>query len=604
MAKFSLNVTAPGVFIIPPETVGDPIARAPSHYLFQGLEVEYSGPGANYGGGISIGLGPDGSTKARQHWQAPHTIVVDRCWIHGVPYESWFNAHALIQGIRSDGRNIFIKDSLINELHMDPTDHGHGETHAVFSSNGAGPLYMFNNRVEAAIGSLTGGEAPWIAGLIHAGGFYFGNEYTQNPAHWHWRDWNPPDLDSSQPCYDGSHWESKAHSSTSYTCRGGAWQRTAEVRVKRDWHKNGWECKNCRLATAEGNYIHDLMDDTYSQGQHGTAFLLNHVDPPVGARWARFEHVRLLNNRVRRTGEGVVFSTYGGTAHFRDPNNIAVDNLLMENIAHPTVAPIGLDGPGGAQVVLDTAASSITVQNVTSIKAGTGGMSVRLGNINRDIIFRDNILTWSGTGFYANGAAGLYGQGCSQILPGLRGAVYFSHWALVDTASASPSWSLNYERCPDPKYRINSWAEVAFVDFKGGEGGDYRLCTGSTHGAGGCTGASPLAFVSSKRGPIGADMQRVEWATAGTTKGLADLGWWEFQLRRTHPNEIRYTSYDTASCSGSVKDKTGYEVHSWTDGGGANRDRTTIPQIVQAGLYTVRVTCTDGRWREQEMRVY
>lgn len=603
LAKINLVSTGSGVLIVPPDTTGNTANPVPSHYLLQGLDITYTGNAAVYGGGVSIGLAQDGSTKARQIWQSPRSIIVDRCWIHGLPFSSWTGVHALIQGVRADGSDITVKNSLIEDLHMDPAAHGHGETHAVFASNGIGPMYVYNNHLEAAIGSITGGEWTWLPGLVHVGSFYFGNEYTQKPERWHWIDYSAPGLTAGQPCENGAFYQEMFAPQNKYKCVDGAWQSTTETRARRDWNKNAWECKNCRLAVVEGNYIHDIIDDYSSQFQHGHSFLLNHVDAPTGSVWARFEYVKIFNNRARRVGQGVVMSTYGGKIHYRDPSHIYVDNNLFEGVSYATVAPAGAD-LGRTQLVLDTPSSEVSVTRMTSITSITTGTAVRLGSAIRNIEMRDNIFGWGSSGYYANGAASLYGQGCSQILPGLQGARYFSNWGFVNTASQGDNWwNFYYSSCPDPKSKLATWADVKFVNYNDGDNGDYRLCTGAGTPSPACTSASSWAHASSTGGPLGADIQVINWATAGVQEGTPDFHWWQFQIRRADQGEIRYTAYDSGACGGTVKDAGGGTAHAWTDNGGG-LDRSSTPPTLNPGIYTARVTCTGGRWREESVKVF
>lgn len=187
--------SSPGVVIVPPETTGTLGTAVASHYLLQGLELHYSGEGRNAGGAMNIGLHTDGSTKARAYWQSPHTIILDRVWTHGNDTETWITAsstHANQNGVRVDGRNITVKNSLVNHNNMDGVDHGQAESHGLAGSNMPGPLRVLNSKFDGAITSLIGGEWTWIPGLVATGAEFFGNEYTRNPLSWHWLEWATP----------------------------------------------------------------------------------------------------------------------------------------------------------------------------------------------------------------------------------------------------------------------------------------------------------------------------------------------------------------------------------------------------------------------------
>lgn len=594
-----------GVIAALPEITGNPASRSSSHYILQGLDLQMINEGASYGGAVSIGLHTDGATKARQHWQQPNTIVVDRCWLHGVPYSSWsVNAsttHALVNGIRVDGRNITVKNSVINELQMDGVQHGHGETHGVFASNGTGALYVINNHIEGAIGSILGGEAPWISGLIHTGSWWYGNEYAQDPASFHWLDWNAPGLDTTLPCLTGSYYETKP-SGEKYLCVGGAWQATNDTRVRRNWHKNGWECKSCRAAFVDGLIVHDFMVDASSQSQLGHAILLNNVDVGIGAPHSRFEYATIQNVRARRVGQGIIISGSGATGYV-PPNHITIRNVLMDGIAHPTVQYGGIDAPGGTQLAIDQPMQTTRIEKITSLTYGARGQAVRFGDQSKGLVLRDLLMTWGVVGFKLNFAG--YQEGCPSVTTTASiDGFDWRNWALINEGN-SGQWNFLYSGCPGPKQVLANFAAVRFVKVdNGGNNGDYRLCSGAGVPSAQCTGASPLLTAGSDGGPLGADTQQIEWATTGIESGTPDFAWTEFKIRRADKNQIRYTSYNDQVCSGTIKNSAAAVVHTWSDEGGPNRDRITAPPSLSPGIYDVRVTCDGGRWREGTLKYF
>jgi hypothetical protein len=298
---------------------------------------------------------------------------------------------------------------------------------------------------------------------------------------------------------------------------------------------------------------------------------------------------------VRRTGQGLAIGRLG--TPLVEINNIRFENNLLENVGHSAVDPDGFDDPGGAHI--DSALMNrVSIRRNTWIygkNSGAGGMAFRNSGPQRDLAFEDNISTGR---LYGNGPA--FGEGCQLFLQNTAGTVYVRNIGLIRD---NDNWSLFYGSCNAVR-RVATLADVRFVNANGGENGDYRLCTGSGVPDAACTGASPWSAAGSDGGPIGADAQVVAWATAGVEAGAADLGWWQFRIRRADKHEVRYTAYDVAPCSGMIIDTEKSVVHSWNDEGGPGRDRATALPTLPVGAYKVRVTCAGGRWREDHIRVY
>jgi hypothetical protein len=613
--RFTLTGSQPGVIIVPPEITGIPGRRPPSHYILRGLEL-YSnsinpgitGVGGNYGGVVNIGLYNDGFWKANKNTGLPHTVTVDRCYLHGQLHSSWTRPHMVAYGVRADGNNITVKNSYIADLHRDHIDWGHGETAAIFGSNGQGPWYITNNHIDAAIGSLAGGEHPWVAGAIFTGYFAFGNNYTRDPNVWTFHDGASPGINVAEPCVSGAYYKELTDGLGTYDCMGGTWVAGA-ARAKMDWTKNGWECKNCRLAVAEGNYVHDIPD-TWHGNQHGHAFLINNVDPDTGNAnypYARPEHGIIRFNRVKRTGQGLIMGRLAGTnVPPVEINNWKIEHNLMTGIASPLVAPSSMV-PGQILVLFTYQQHQVTVRNNTMLHGATAGYGYTISaspgaaTALRDHVIKDNILGWPPMGH----SGAVASESCSLFRAQFQG-LQWDYWAVIDTFSRGQTMFnniYNQAGCPMNKGRQIP-SEAGFVSYSDGINGNYRLCTGAGTPDPACAGISPLATAASDGGPLGADIQQVTYATSGVEAGTADYDFWHFQIRRAEEAEIRYTAYSSAACSGVIRDAAGSVVDSWvTDGGGNNRERTYTPVSLSAGEYIVRVTCA-GRWKEETFRAY
>lgn len=596
---------SPGVIIFPPSTSA---AEPPSNYIFQGFEFYYSGTGRNAGGAVNIGLATDGSTKARTIAQLPKNIVMDRVWAHGISTQTWVTAsstHANQNGFLLNGLNLTVKDSRSSDNNMDSTDHGQGESHGVLSDNGT-VLTLINNHIDGAIGSITGGGWVWIAAMMPASTNCFGNYYTRDPWAWHWLEWDTTDtLDLTQPCVTNAYWEQKVAPLNKYLCSAGSWGPTATTRPNRTWTKNGWECKNCNGVIAEGNVIYQIPS-TGDQSQFGFSFLINNVDAQDSAFYARPQNIDIRFNLARRTAGGITLSGGNNANLLVDTNNVKVRHNIHDKFAGSLVSPTQgteLTTGGGTQMLATEIQKYFTFINNTFIyDRDFGGTGMRIQDevpLLYDVFFRDNIFSW---GVVGQSPVNTTTENCSSFAALLTGSKEWNFQGMVDTnARGSVAWNNIYggANCPTDNVYAADWNAVNFVDFNGGEGGDYTLCTGVGTPDAACTGASPFVTASSTGGPLGADFTNVSYATSGVISGTADYNFFRFKIRRADQSEIRYTSYSSATCSGSIVDVDNIEVDSWTDGGGNNRERTHTPSGLSNGYHRVIVTCA-GRWKDAE----
>lgn len=618
LAKIDNTCTSsPGVIMVVPETTGTPGTAVASHYWLQGLEIYYSGEGRNAGGAVSIGLATNGSTKASAYWQAPHTITVDRCWIHGKDTATWVLAssnHGLQQAVRMDGRNISVLNSRMDHANMDQVDHSQGETKGVFSSNGPGPFYVFNNHIDGAIGSLLGGEWTWIPGLVSTGSWWYGNEYTRNVDAWDFLDWDTADtLQTGNPCTTGAFFRQMVSPSNKWKCVAGVWESSSDARLNRTWTKNGWECKNCRMAVVEGNYIHDIPV-TGDQNQLAWAFLINQVDSQDGAYYARPEDIRIRFNRASRTGAGVVSGGWGAVDPiYKKINNITVEHNIFEGLDREEIDPAhGGAYPTGRGQGVQIASFSERWKNTHNTYLygrAFGGYQFVLSDVDSGISgvdLRDNILAWNE---YAQKPQNEANRACSVFVATLRGARYWDHNGYLDTNGRTDFASVfGGANCPS-NVSLETTTAARFVDYNSGADGDYRLCTGSGTPHASCPGASPFATAASDGGPLGADAEQVSRMTAGAVSGTYDPGLFNMQIRAYSGNDLRYTPYHPRGACTVTVHKGNTQTHSHDDEGLIVGERTMTVSTSGAGEYVARITCKDAAgsvkgWREFGFKRY
>ena len=617
--------TSQAVIMAPPEITGTLGSAIVSHYVIQGAELYYSGNNRNSGGAMNIGYHGDTTIKARQLWQAPHTIMLDRSWTHGRDSEAWVlesNQHATQNGVRVDGRNITIKNSRLSDNNMDTTDHGQGESRGIAGSNAPGPLYVYNNYIDGAIGSILGGEAPWISGLVFAGGWFYGNEYTRNPAIWHWEKWDTTDtLDTTKPCISNSFWQQKVAPSNKWKCVAGSWTPSVETRTNRGWVKNAWECKSCILVNVEGNYIHDIPS-TDDQQQKGYAFLFNHVDAFFGALFSRPEHIQVRNNKAFRVGQGPTLSWGGSSSAYYRTNNITIEHNIFREVFSYEVSPKqGAHGSVGGGTVIQVSGLSEGLKFDRNTFSTSRDSSYTIGlMVGEDppnmanSQMTNNIFYW---GTWAQSPLNLRVEDCTNFRNTFGGNVKWDNNGIVDGTGAYPTRGqpafdalFGAANCPTTMVRAVDYASAGFANAATG---DFRVCKGNNDPVGsGCTTASGFATAATDGGVLGADAAQVDIMTAGAAAGTFSQDIFEVQIRTANKSTIRYTSFGVGgTCSGTIKNIGGTTVDSWTDTAsvGVTNDRSHTPSLASVGEYTVRISCanagaTQTIWRDKLFKKY
>ena len=110
--------------------------------------------------------------------QTPNNIIIDRCYIHGTPTQN------IRRGVGANGTNIGVVDSYVSEIHESGAASG-GDSQTIEDWNGAGPLLIQNNYLEAASENiLFGGADTTIPGLIPSDITIVGNYFYKDPS---WR---------------------------------------------------------------------------------------------------------------------------------------------------------------------------------------------------------------------------------------------------------------------------------------------------------------------------------------------------------------------------------------------------------------------------------
>lgn len=144
------------------------------NFRFIGLEIDCAtgvcdAPHDLDSGLVEIDGGLPSSASA-----TPNDIIIDRCYVHGTPTQN------IRSGIRANGTDIGVVDSYISEIHEASAATG-GDSQAIEDWNGAGPLLIQNNFLEAASENVMfGGAAANITGLIPSDITIVGNYFYKD----------------------------------------------------------------------------------------------------------------------------------------------------------------------------------------------------------------------------------------------------------------------------------------------------------------------------------------------------------------------------------------------------------------------------------------
>src|SRR3989442_11136381 len=125
-------------------------ASGAHHFRLIGIEL-MAADGVTTFDVVQLGTGSERSTDT-----LPHDIIIDRCYIHGLP------GQAAKRGIALNGSRLAVIDSYLSEFKDQSQD-----TQAILGWNGPGPFKIVNNYLEAAGENVMfGGADPAIVNLV------------------------------------------------------------------------------------------------------------------------------------------------------------------------------------------------------------------------------------------------------------------------------------------------------------------------------------------------------------------------------------------------------------------------------------------------------
>ena len=307
-------------------------------YRLIGIEITVRPDVKTSYGAVRLGEGNETSLD-----QLPHDIIIDRCYIHGIP------TGGLRRGIALNCARSAVIDSWVSDCHEVGAD-----SQAICCWNGPGPFEISNNYLEAAGENVMfGGADAHIAGLIPSD-VEFKNNYCRKPMSWRLGD----------STYKGAHWGIK----------------------------NLFELKNGQRFVIEGN----VFENNWLDAQTGYAILFKSVDQEGHAPWTVTRDVTFRNNLVRHVSSALNIQgkdpdqASGRTAH------ISVDHNLFEDVD-------GKKWGGDGAFVKITDCDSVTIDHNTVLNRGS--IIIAYGPPSGRFAFTNNVVYNNAYGIKGDGVA-------------------------------------------------------------------------------------------------------------------------------------------------------------------------------------------------------
>jgi hypothetical protein len=289
------------------------------------------------GAGDIIALGSGSQSEA----QLPHSLIVDRVYVHGDPLTGQKRGIALNSGAAQ------IINSYISDIKVVGQ-----ESQAIAGWNGTGPYLIDNNYLEAAgLNILIGGSDPSIPGLVPTD-ITIRRNYVTKPLAW----------------------------------RGQKW----EV-------KNALELKNARRVLIEAN----VFEHVWVAAQAGYAILFSTRNQNGRSPWSVVEDVTFRYNVVRHVANAINISGYDDGQPSAQGSRYRISHNLVYDINGSAWGGGGnflLVGNQPRDVVVEHNTVSHTGTVVTVYGKRNGGPAVVDGFVFRDNLMRHNTYGVKGDG--------------------------------------------------------------------------------------------------------------------------------------------------------------------------------------------------------------
>ena len=417
-------------------------ASGANHYRLIGLEITHPS-------GMPTGQ-PDTLVALTNSTRLPDHIIVDRCWIHGLP-----TAFAK-RGVKIDGNYLAVIDSTVTDIHAVGT-----ATQGILSGTGTGPLKIVNNFVE-------GGDSA-----VGFGGQ--GNPFG-----------NPADVEIRR----------------NHLFKPLSWQYGSSTYLGYAFStKVALESKNSNRVLIEANIMEHAWGDQAggpSQGGDGSISWLGPKSQNSACPTCDVSDITIRYNIVRHAGGG--FYIFDAPS---DTGAIALQAMrysIHDNVLDDISYSYSRNGSGNGILNRFYGGGSYAPPRDVNIFHNTGLATTSAGELTLNTTLSMPYVNFNfSNNLETNGQYGISGCG------GLLGT------SVLSTCAPGYVWSGNVI--------IGSGqvttTSVGFVNYNGGNGGDYRLCQGPGNPVSTCTAASPYVNAGTDGRDTGADIDMIKTLTAG-----------------------------------------------------------------------------------------
>jgi hypothetical protein len=299
------------------------------HYRFIGVEFGVA-EGKNIYNMVAFDAGQTSLA------QAPHDLIIDRCYIHGN------DAGAVQRGVMLNCARAAVIDSYISNCHGEGFD-----TQAICGWNGPGPFKIVNNYLEGAGENVMfGGAKPSIKNLI-ASDVEFRLNHVYKPLSWK----------KGHPTYAGRPWAIK----------------------------NLFELKNAQRLLIDQN----IFENNWADAQAGLAILFTPRGEDGVAPWATVQDVTFTNNILRHSGGGFNIAGPDGSSPSQPSQRILIKNNLIDDIDGVKWGSAAYGPADGRFAQLVGGPVNITIDHNTIFQSGS--LIFGDGTPSRGFVFRNNI---------------------------------------------------------------------------------------------------------------------------------------------------------------------------------------------------------------------
>jgi hypothetical protein len=232
-----------------------------------------------------------------------------------------------------------------------------------------------------------------------------------------------------------------------------SWRQGHSSYAGRDWSvKNLFELKNAQRVLLEGN----ILENSWADEQGGPAIVLT-VRGGTAMPWATVADVTIRNNIVRHVGAGFVLLKSDDSGPSGVATRIAIVNNLFEDIS---------TAHGGTGWFLTNGLDNLIIDHNTIFQDSSIWTLTNERFVNN--VFTNNIIARNAYGFHVSGLAE---AGLFRVMPDfvLKNNVIVGGSPEIYPGNFTPA----------------NFQEIGFVDYRNGDGGNYRLVSQSPYrGAG------------------------------------------------------------------------------------------------------------------------